>query len=173
MASNATILPAAEPHYEAIAHIYNEYVGAANATTEETPKTAADIAQWCGAFNQREGLYVLLLGGQPQPQTTQKVAGWGIIKRYSNREGYRYTCETAIYLTEAMQGMGYGTQMKHFLIEECRAMGYHHLVAKILASNHASIQYNLKLGYTLVGTQKEVSYLNGAWHDVVIMQKLL
>jgi len=164
-AAEPAILPATKAHFGAIANIYNEYVGAANATTEETPKTPADIAAWHRAFNQREGLYVMV-------QATQTI-GWGIVKRYSDREGYRYTCETAIYLTQAAQGMGYGTRLKAYLIDQCRAMGYHHLVAKILAGNKASIQYNLNMGYTIVGTQKEVSYLNGAWHDIVIMQKLL
>ena len=71
--------------------------------------------------------------------------GWAIIKRYSDREGYRFAAETAVYLDPAHLGKGYGKQMKRFLIDESRAMGYHHLVAKIFATNEVSIAYNLRL----------------------------
>lgn len=63
--------------------------------------------------------------------------------------------------------------MKKQLIEECKAMDYHHLVAKIFATNKASIQYNLNLGYTIVGYQKEVGFKNGQWMDIAIMQYII
>ncbi|MEZ4686291.1 MAG: GNAT family N-acetyltransferase [Bacteroidia bacterium] len=116
-------------------------------------------------FHDREKLYVL--------KNEVEVIGWGIIKRYSDREGYSLSCETAIYLRRSEMRKGYGSLMKRFLIEECRKMGYHHLVAKIFASNQASIQYNLKLGYEIVGRQKEIGILNGDWIDVVIMQYII
>ena len=63
--------------------------------------------------------------------------------------------------------------MKKLLIEVCKELKYHTLVAKIWASNTASIEYNRKQGYEIVGTQKEVGYLNGKWVDVTSMQLVL
>ncbi|MCB0644269.1 MAG: GNAT family N-acetyltransferase, partial [Phaeodactylibacter sp.] len=68
---------------------------------------------------------------------------------------------------------GYGTRMKLFLIERCRELEYHHLVAKIFATNTASIEYNRKLGYEIVGQQREIGFKNGMWMDIVIMSLLL
>ena len=44
---------------------------------------------------------------------------------------------------------------------------------KSLPANQISIAYNLKLGYTMVGIQKEIGYVNGKYCDVAIMQLLL
>ncbi len=108
------------------------------------------------------------------PEGRQRdIAGWGIIKKYSDRAGYRFCCETAVYLRRDLTGRGLGTRIKLALIERCRRYGYHHLVAKILAVNVASIEYNQKLGYELVGTQREIGYAGGRWQDVVILQLVL
>ena len=148
-----------------IAAIYNEYIELGNSTMEEELHTAEHIQNWLNKFTDRERLYVLKEDGQ--------VIGWGIIKRYSPREGYRYACETAIYITQSKLRLGYGSRMKKFLIEAAKRLGYRHLVAKIFAVNTASIQYNLKLGYTIVGRQNQIGFKNGQWMDVVIMQYLI
>jgi phosphinothricin acetyltransferase len=106
-------------------------------------------------------------------QVEEKIVGWAIIKRYSDREGYRTTAETAVYLKEDATGKGYGTTIKKFLIEKCKELEYRHLVAKIWAANKASLEYNLKLGYEIVGTQKNIGFKNGEWIDVTIMQYLI
>ncbi len=152
-------------HYESIASIYNEHIKLGTATMDEELKSSNDINNWVTNFSNREKIYVIV--------KENTLIGWGIIKRYSDREGYRYACETAIYLTGNETGKGYGSEMKKHLIEQCKLMDYHHMIAKIFAGNTASIEYNKKLGYTTVGTQKEIGFRNGEWLDVVIMQLIL
>jgi len=152
-------------YFQRIAEIYNEYIRLGNATMEETLKTSEDIAGWVNKFNDREKLYILT--------KTKECIGWGIIKRYSDRFGYRFACETAVYLTQKECKKGYGTFIKKHLVEICKKLEYRHLVAKIFANNQSSIEYNLRLGYTVVGTQKAIGFRNGQWQDVVIMQLLL
>jgi len=164
MQNNLVIELAQETAYKAIANIYNEYIQSGGATMDEVLKTATDIAAWVDKFNDRERLFVL--------KKIDKVIGWGIIKKYSDRTGYRTTCETAVYLTAAERGNGYGTFFKKHLMQVCKDLKYRHLVAKILGGNEASIAYNERLGYTIVGTQKEVGFRDGQWQDVVIMQYL-
>lgn len=151
--------------YSTIASIYNEYITGGGATMDEVIKTEQDIADWVKKFNDRERLLVL--------KKADKIIGWGIIKKYSDRTGYRTTGETAIYLTASEIGKGYGTFFKKHLLQICKELDYRHLVAKILGGNKASIAYNQRLGYTIVGTQKEVGFRDGQWHDVVIMQYLI
>lgn len=150
--------------YTKIANIYNEYIQGGGATMDEVLKTATDISYWVDNFNDRERLFVL--------KKLEQIIGWGIIKKYSDRSGYRTTCETAVYLTNTQLGKGYGTFFKKYLMQVCQTLGYRHLVAKILGGNAASVAYNQRLGYTIVGTQKEVGFRDGQWHDVVIMQYL-
>lgn len=148
-----------------IAAIYNQSIRNGGSTMDTIEKTEADILAQIHGFNERELIMILERQGQ--------ALGWGVIKRYSDRFGYRFTCETAVYVDRAYLRKGYGTMLKTALIARCRQLGYHHMVAKIFASNTASIDYNLKLGYEIVGTQKQVGFAAGAWQDVVIMQLLL
>ncbi|MEN0003187.1 MAG: N-acetyltransferase family protein [Bacteroidota bacterium] len=154
-----------EADFERIAAIYNEYILLGNSTMQETLYTTEKIKQWHQGFNERERLYVL--------RNQQEVIGWGIIKRYSDREGYRFACETSVYLTQSELRKGYGSYMKRFLIGAAKELGYRHLVAKIFATNEASIAYNQKLGYSIVGRQHKIGFKNGKWLDIVIMQYLI
>ncbi len=164
-AGPAVLRDATDDDAAAIAEIYNQSVAAGDATMDEEPWTAESVRRKLAGFNDRETILVLAVGSS--------LAGWGIIKRYSDRRGYRFCCETAVYLQRDRVGRGFGTRIKKALIERCREYGYHHLVAKIFANNRASIEYNLKLGYEIVGTQKEIGFRNGRWQDVTILQLLL
>ena len=165
MTEKIEILEADPTDYQRIAEIYNEFIILGNATMEETLKTAGDIAGWVEKFNAREKLYVI--------RENFIIIGWGIIKRYSDREGYRFACETAVYLTATKLGKGYGTRMKKHLIKVCKELSYKHLVAKIFADNKSSIIYNEKLGYSIVGTQNQIGFKNNKWQDVTIMQYII
>ncbi len=153
-------------HYQSVADIYNAHIRLGISNMVDTTIDYTEIDKWISKFNDREGLYVCI-------DTDEHVIGWGIIKRYSDREGYRFACETAIYLKSSETGKGYGSKMKHFLIEECKHLKYHHLVAKIFSVNTASIVYNQKIGYEIVGRQKEIGYRDGKWLDMIIMQYII
>ena len=148
-----------------VREIYNEHIRAGRSTMDRETKALAEIEGWFEKFNDRE-LVVLL-------EEEDYVIGWGVIKRYSDRIGYARACETAVYLRSAELRKGYGTVIKKWIIEKCRELGYHHLVAKIFSVNKASIEYNKKLGYELVGTQREIGYVDGQWQDVTILQLIL
>ncbi|MEM7581957.1 MAG: N-acetyltransferase family protein [Acidobacteriota bacterium] len=164
------IRPARQADAAAIAEIHNQSIQAGGATMEDELKTTGDVERQLAAFGPREGLLVAESAGVDE---VQEVIGWGLIKKYSPRAGYRYTCETAVYVDRGALGRGIGSALKRALIVRCKALGYHHMVAKIFASNIASIEYNKRLGYETVGRQREIGYKNGEWCDVVIMQLIL
>jgi phosphinothricin acetyltransferase len=151
--------------FPAIADIYNESIQAGTATMEEGLKKAEDIAGWVSKFNDRERLFIM--------EKADTILGWAIIKRYSDREGYRFACETAVYITASQVGKGYGSTFKRYLLQACKELNYKHLVAKIFSNNTASIVYNQKLGYTIVGKQNRIGFKNNEWLDVVIMQYII
>ncbi len=161
-----TIFPVSELDFESVADIYNEYILLGNVTMEESLYDYDRVKKWVEGFDESEKILVL-------KNAQGRVIGWGVVKKYSEREGYKTACETSVYLTQQECGKGYGTMLKKHLIEECKKVGYHHIVAKIFASNTSSIEYNLKLGYEMVGRQKEIGYKNGHWQDVVILQYLI
>lgn len=159
------IRPAIDADYGAIASIYNEAIAHGGITMDGQPKTADNIQATVQKMTDRERILVGEADG--------RVMGWGIVKRYSDRLGYRVCCETSIYLTVSAQGKGYGKQLQAAVMEQARQFNYHHIVAKILAANPGSVRFHEKFGFETVGVQKEVGFINGIWHDVVIMQCIL
>jgi len=167
--SEAPLDPAVRPatlaDAGAIAEIYNESIRAGDATMDDVCKTAADIGSYIDGFGDREAYLVL--------EEDETIVGWGVIKRYSDRLGYRFACETSVYLRRHRTGNGYGTRLQQALLAQCRAFGYHHVVVKIFASNAGSINFHRRLGFEMVGIQREIGFKAGRWQDVAIMQCVL
>lgn len=148
-----------------IAEIHNQSIAAGGATMDEELKTADDVRRQLAAFGRRESLLVLEGDGA--------VLGWGLLKQYSPRAGYRYAGETAVFVHRDHLGEGLGSRIKRALVARAGELGYHHLVARIQSVNRASIELNKRLGYEIVGVQKEIGFQDGQWCDVTIMQLVL
>jgi len=149
----------------AIAEIYNEHIQLGSSSMDNEIKSVAHIEAQISGFNDREIILVL--------EQAEEILGWGIIKRYSDRGGYRFACETSVYLRARETRKGYGPRIKKALIRRCKEYGYHHLVAKLLATNESSFKYNSRLGFEVVGRQRQVGFRNGKWQDMLIMQLIL
>ncbi|MGF1515339.1 MAG: GNAT family N-acetyltransferase [Elainellaceae cyanobacterium] len=162
---NLTIRPVEPADYPAIAAIYNESIAQGGITMDCTPYAPENIQAIVQKMTERELILVAVV--------EQQVIGWGIVKRYSDRLGYQLCCETSIYLTFSKLRRGYGWRLQTALMEQVRAYGYHHIVAKIVAENQSSIHFHQQFEFTIVGVQKEIGFAQGAWRDVVIMQRIL
>ncbi len=145
-----------------IADIYNHYVKGGT-TTMDSLKSTSDIEEWLKKFHHREGIYVF--------EDDDEIKGWGVIKKYSDRYGYRFACETSIYVHKEHLHKGIGHQIKRFIILEAEKLGYKHFTAKIFKQNKGSIAFFKKFGYSIVGTQHKIGFLNNQWIDMVIMEK--
>lgn len=154
-----------EEHFQAAVDIINESIRLGDATLWLEELSVEWFAAQVRNQQDREETYALLL--------EEQLIGWGVIKKYSPKEGYNFTCETSIFLSRTHTGKGYGTILKKFVLNRCKQLNYHHVVARILASNSTSIAYNKKLGYGIVGIQKEVGRSKAGWVDVLIMQYLV
>jgi phosphinothricin acetyltransferase len=148
-----------------IAEICNASVEARDSTMQLEPVDPAYVRRRIEGLGDREVLLVLEAEG--------RVVGWGLVKRYSDRGGYRRTAETSVYVRRNRTGEGVGSQIQAALIERSRSFGDHHLVAKVWADNAASVALHRRFGYEDVGVQREVGRVNGEWKDVLILQKLL
>ena len=151
--------------FQAIADICNEAITEGGVTMDCEPYLAAKIADLVSKFGDRETILVAEIKGD--------VVGWGIIKKYSDRAGYRLCCETSIYLKSSATKKGYGRVLQSALLEKVKAFDYHHVVAKIVATNQRSIKFHEKSGFETVGIQKEIGFDRGQWYDVAIMQLLV
>ena len=162
MNPSITIRSATEADAGAIADIYNESIRAVDSTMVDQPIAGEEILGQMRAFSKKEGYYVMEQGAY--------MVGWGVIKRFGKGPAYEYTGETSVFLRRSETGKGYGTKLKSYVVEQCKALGYHHLTARVWASNTVSIEYNKQFGYEVVGIQKEIGFMGGEWKDVALLQ---
>ncbi|MEM7771106.1 MAG: N-acetyltransferase family protein [Cyanobacteria bacterium P01_E01_bin.6] len=167
--SNVMIRPAEPRDFQAIADIYNEAIAHGGMTMDGRLYTANDIQAMVQKMSSREIILVADIEQEPEAN----IIGWGIVKQYSDRLGYQVCCETSIYLTFSQRGKGYGRHLQTALMKQVEQFKYHHIVAKIVASNQSSIRFHQQFGFELVGIQKEIGQMQGTWYDIAIMQCIL
>ena len=157
------IRPATHSDAQCIAEIYNHYVDVGGATFETEHWTAAQATKYLSCDPPDVWLVA---------QSTASLLGWASARRYSLRSGYKFTCETAIYLAPASVGQGVGDALQHRIDAHCREHQMRHAVAKIIADNDRSMSFHRAHGYELVGIQKQIGWMDDRWVDVAIMQKI-
>jgi L-amino acid N-acyltransferase YncA len=148
-----------------VAGIYNNAVATRLATFDESPTPVAEIeADIRTTLPTHPGIVITVDG---------VVAGYAMASTHSSYKPYRGIAEISIYVGEAYRGHGFGRQLLAELVTRCRAAGFTKLLSRILLENAASRNLCASAGFREVGTYERHAQLDGAWRDVVIVEKLL
>ena len=158
----AAIREASPADAAAIRDIYNHAVRVTTAIWNDTEVDAANRAAWL-ADRQSAGFPVLVAerGGD--------VVGYASYGPFRAFDGYRFSVENSVYVSEAAQGGGVGRALMQALIERAEAARLHVMVAGIEAENRASIRLHASLGFREAGRLPEVGTKFGRWLDLVFM----
>ncbi len=146
----------------AIAAIYNQGIEDRIATFETRPRSAQDIAAW---FDGRHPAVVVEQGGE--------VVGFASTSIYRPRECYAGVAEFSVYVARAASGRGVGRLAMQALIRASEAAGFWKLVSRIFVENTASRALLRSVGFREVGVYEKHGRLDGAWRDVVIVERLI
>lgn len=149
----------------AIADIYNEAILTTTATFDTEIKTTAERLQWLKSHDDRHPVLVALVDGN--------VVGWASLSKWSERCAYADTAETSFYVKSDFRGQGIGRKLKEAIVAEALRLKFHTLIARVAQESHESLHLNLRTGFVLVGTLKEVGQKFGRRLDVHILQKML
>jgi L-amino acid N-acyltransferase YncA len=149
----------------AISTIYSESIAARDSTMHLDPYSRDDAFDLLDALGPREAIYVA--------ESDHDVLGWGIVKLYSPRPGYRVACETSVYVNRVFTGRGIGSSIQTSLIEHARSNNFRHIVTRIWADNEGSISFHRRFGFTMVGVQNGIGEVDGKKKDIAVMQCLL
>ena len=98
----------------------------------------------------------------------------GLIGLYSINWIHR-TCELGIFIGEKnMQGKGYASNA-YMLLENYakKYLNLRKIKANVVRSNEAAVEMYKKLNFTQVGCLKEERFINGKYHDLFIMEKIM
>lgn len=144
---------------KAIVAIYNEYVNRSVITFETEPVSEEEMASRIASISSHYPYFVY--------EADCKVVGYCYAHAWKEREAYRHTLETTVYLSPDFSGKGIGMLLMKKLIEECRSSGYMALIACITEGNTASLALHKKLGFEQVSCFKNVGFKFNRWLDVV------
>jgi L-amino acid N-acyltransferase YncA len=152
----------AEPHdAPAVAAIYAQGIEERQATFE----TEAPGTEECEAWTRSPLMLVAEDGGE--------VVGWARVVAYSDRCVYEGVGEYTIYLDREARGRGVGRALLDALVVAAESAGYYKLVGKLMAGNAASVALAERCGFRQVGTHVRHGRLDGAWRDVLIVERLM
>lgn len=146
----------------AIARIYNEGIEDRQATFETRRRSPNEIEDW---FNSKYPLMVVRANGTVQAFAT--------CSEYRPRECYAHIAEFSVYVAREARGQGLGGVALDGLVDAAIAAGLRKLVSRVFVENAASRRLLARKGFREVGVYRRHGRLDGAWHDVVIVERLL
>jgi len=155
--------------------------------------TADDIASACRLTNHFIEHTVVHFGTSPQteaefaaiwhagrdmfPWLAAEVngafAGYAKAGTWRARDAYAPTAEVTVYVEPAFHRKGIGRLLYGELLARLRAAGFHTAVGGITMPNPGSVALHEAMGFTYVGTFKEVGRKFDAWHDTGWWQIML
>lgn len=145
-----------------IASIYNEGIEDRVATFETRLRTAGDVEAW---FDGRHPIVVAEDDGV--------VAGFASTSTYRPRDAYAGVAEFGVYVARSHRGRGLGRALMTALAEEAAARGFWKLVSRVFVENVASRALLASVDFREVGIYQRHGKLDGAWRDVVIVERLI
>jgi len=146
-------------HWPGVERVYSEGIATGNATFEtEVPAWEA----W-DCTHLPEHRFVALREGE--------VVGWAAVSPVSDRCVYGGVVENSVYVAEAVRGKGIGQRLLEELIASTEAAGIWTIQTGIFPENEGSVRLHQRVGFEVVGRRKRLGKLNGAWRDVLLLER--
>jgi phosphinothricin acetyltransferase len=159
------VRPARGEDLPRILAIYNREVLVSTATYDTQLRTSTEHKQWFAHHGPAHPVIVAASG--------PVVCGWASLSPWSDRAAYNRSVEVSVYVAEESRGRGIGKQLLQSLVDAGRRLGHHALLARISADNTISVRLHESIGFSVVGTLREVGCKFGRMLDVCIMELLL
>jgi phosphinothricin acetyltransferase len=148
-----------------IARIYSEGIADRAATFETEPRSAADVRSLLEARLATHPAVVVERGGA--------VVAFAWVGPYSDRPCYAGIGEFSVYVARECRGTGAGRAALAALLDACERRGFWKLVSRVFPENAASRGLCAGSGFTEVGLHRRHARLDGAWKDVVVVERLI
>ncbi len=103
----------------------------------------------------------------------ERVVGYASAGGFHERSAYRWAVSVAVYVDPACQGQGVGRALYAALLPELETRGFTWAMAGVALPNAGSIGLHEAFGFERVATYADIGYKDGAWHDVVWLQRPL
>jgi len=155
---------------EPIAAIYNEGIRGRQATFETTERTADDVISWFLASDAARHPFLV---AEREGVTDRQVVGWVRASAYRPRVCYAGIAEFSVYVSASARGARVGDALMTAFIPACERVGMWKILSRIFPENLASRALCARHGFREVGYYEKHASLDGAWRDVVIVERLI
>jgi phosphinothricin acetyltransferase len=142
---------------EGCAAIYAPFVAASAISFEQVPPSPQRFAHRIERVSQTHAFLVADDGA---------VAGFAYAGPHRERPGYRWACETSVYVHERARGRGVGRALYGALLPLLERQGLWVALAGITLPNAASVALHETCGFRLVGVYQQIGWKAGGWRDV-------
>lgn len=161
--ASVRVRPASPDDVGAMTEIYNEGIRGRTATFETRERAPDEVATWLG--DPRHPVLVAEADG--------RVVGWVSASTYRARECYAGIAEFSVYVAGTARGRGVGDALLAAFVPACEAAGIWKILSRIFPENEASLRLCARHGFREVGVYRRHAKLDGAWRDVVIVERLI
>jgi L-amino acid N-acyltransferase YncA len=146
-----------------IAAIYNAGIAERTATFETRPRTVDDVVAW---FERPHPMVVV--------EDEGSVIAFAAASPYHpGRECYAGIAEFSVYTAPKARRRGAARLAMRELVAALETAGYWKVLSRVFIENEASRRLLRGLGFREVGIYRRHAKLDGVWHDVVIVERLL
>ena len=161
------IRPVVQDDLPALLAIYNYYVVNTPVTFDIEPRTLAQRQLWFDTFAPT-GRYRCFVAEQDGT-----AIGWACSGKFKEKAAYDTSVETSIYLAPGEQGKGLGRRLYQTLFDALASEDVHSAFGGVTQPNEASVGLHLAMGFSHVGTYREVGRKFGKFWDVAWYGKTL
>jgi phosphinothricin acetyltransferase len=156
--------PAVPADAEAIRAVYAPYVESTVYTFEFKVPTVAEVMHRM----QRNPGHSWLVA-----EDAGEIVGYAYSWPFEDREGYRFTVETSIFIRQTRIGGGIGRGLYGDLLATLKQNGFATAVARIALPNPQSERLHEKLGFHKVAHFEKIGHKFDRWIDVGYWQRPL
>ena len=145
--------------WPAVAAVYEEGIATRLATFETA---APGWEEWDAAH---------LAGHRLVAEEDGEVVGFAALAPCSTRAVYRGVAEESVYVADRARGRGLGRALLERVVAGSERDGIWTLQAGVFPENRASLALHHACGFRTVGLRERIGQLDGAWRDVVLLER--
>ncbi|MHB8489488.1 MAG: GNAT family N-acetyltransferase [Candidatus Dormibacteria bacterium] len=159
IATDLEVRPFRDEDWPQVRTIYAEGIATGNATFEnEVP----EFDRWAAAHPPHHRFVATRDGA---------IVGWVAAAPVSDRCAYAGVLEHSVYVAAGVRCQGVGRRLLATLIAHADAGGIWTIQSGIFPENVASVELHKRCGFRVVGTRERLGQHNGAWRDVLLMER--
>jgi phosphinothricin acetyltransferase len=148
-----------------VREVVNHYIEHSVFNFRTEPQSIDEVrALWARRHNRFPWLVAVVDG---------RVAGVAYAGPWNERDAYRWTVESTIYVDPSTHRRGVGDALYTELLDRLRRKGFHSAVAVIALPNDPSVRLHERHGFARAGHLREAGFKHDAWHDVGFWQCVL